>query len=164
MSANGLFSLSPGCMTIHVGASSGLVTVAVEPRTASPTDINLDDWDEIGEGDLYADTGEVIVRALMDSPPELPALTVRGPGNHRVRVHAKGRDLHTDLVAFEPIENYLIQAWPSSDPADDIMIKQSDTYGAALRRTTFTPAPSQPRTAPPQRATPPEHDARRLEN
>ncbi|MEV8505669.1 hypothetical protein AB0368_12695 [Actinoplanes sp. NPDC051475] len=162
MAANGLFSLSTGCMTIYVGASSGLVTVAVEPRTTPPATTELDDWEEIGEGDLYADTGDVIVRALMDNPPDLPALTTHGPGNYRVRIHAKGRDLRTDLVAFEPTENYLIQAWPSPVPADAITIKQSDSYGAALRRTTYTHEPSEPRTAPPQRANPVQAPLKRL--
>jgi hypothetical protein len=147
---NGLFSITDGCMTVYVGASSGLVTVAVEPRTTAPSTTDLDDWDEVGEGDLHATQGEVIVRALMDSPPDLPVLTTQGPGNYRARIHAKGRDLHPDLVAFEPVEKYLIQIWPAAQPEGDRVIKQSDAYGRSLRQTVTATVPSTPRTTPPR--------------
>jgi len=58
------------------------------------------------------DVGEVSVRAddRRDDPVD------GGAGWYRVRAHARGRDLMFDLVAEEPVEDYLVIAWPA-DPA-----------------------------------------------
>jgi hypothetical protein len=133
MPANGLFSVLPGSMNVYVGASSGSVTVSVEPRDTPPATVELDGWDEVAEADLHALAGQVSVVALMADSPDLPNLTVQGAGLYRVRVHARGRDLKTDLVAFEPIEDYLIQVWPTVDESVGQVLKSSDTYGEILR-------------------------------
>jgi hypothetical protein len=152
--ANGLFSVLPGRLTVYVGASSGTVTVAVEPRTAPPGTVELDGWDEVCEADLYAPAGEVAVRPLVTYSPgisELPVLSTRGAGLYRVRVHARGRDLQTDIVAFEPIEDYLIQVWPTANGSVDQILKATDALGERLRQNSETAnSPSAPRPQPPQ--------------
>ncbi|MDI6104848.1 hypothetical protein QLQ12_40305 [Actinoplanes sp. NEAU-A12] len=132
------------------------MTVTVEVRQSLPAHVETGDWDEVIETDFHASTGDVVVRALMDDPPPLPALTTNGPGTYRFRVHAAGRDLHPDAVAFEPTESYLIQTWPTAAPQAEIVYQQSDTVGAELRRSATTAAlseaPSPPRPPAPRPA------------
>jgi hypothetical protein len=149
--ANGLFGADPGRVTIYAGISSGIVNVTVEPRTAAPTALDAGEWEEISEADLVADVGNVIVRAIMDDAPDLPALTTRGPGTYRVRVYARGRDRQTDLATLEAVEDYLIQAWPSEASQPDAVIKQSDAFGRIMRQPATTSTAPPPREAPPKR-------------
>jgi hypothetical protein len=132
MPANGLVATQPGTAVIFTSASSGWVHVTVDARTAGPQDVDTASWDEVVETDIEATTGRVTVQALMDAAPSLPILTTSGPGTYRLRIHARGRDLHPDVVAFEPVEEYLIQAWPAS-PSPDHVYKQTDAWGASLR-------------------------------
>ena len=80
---------------------------------------------------MPAGTGELRVRALMADPrfPPLPA----GPEACRVRVHVRGRDRETDGGVLDPVEDYLIQAWPAS-AAPPAHLKQRDGYGRQLRQ------------------------------
>ncbi|GGY50857.1 hypothetical protein GCM10010384_66030 [Streptomyces djakartensis] len=63
---------------------------------------------------------------------ELPVLSFNGPGDYRLRIHARGRDTAVDLTPEEVTEWYLIQAWPAS--AQDVaVLRQRDAYGASHR-------------------------------
>jgi hypothetical protein len=63
---------------------------------------------------------------------ELPALSFRGPGDYRLRIHARGCDTAVDLAPDEVVAWYLIQAWPA--PAHEAAVLQlRDTYGATVR-------------------------------
>jgi hypothetical protein len=132
--ANGLFSVLPGKMTIYVGASSGAVNVTVEPRGDAPEAVVLDEWDEVIEADVEVPAGQLGVRAIMADSPDLPLLSAHGPGLYRVRVHARGRDIAFDLVAFEAVEDYLIQAWTAKAPNEEHVFKTTDARGHLLRQ------------------------------
>ncbi|WP_229877020.1 hypothetical protein [Streptomyces bluensis] len=60
-----------------------------------------------------------------DLDEELPALSFDGPGDYRLRVHARGRDTAVDLAPDELTEWYLIQAWPA--PARDVAVLRQRT-------------------------------------
>lgn len=131
---NGLILVQPGVAVVYTGIHTGQVAVSVELWDGRPTELITDGWDEVVEVTMRAPIGQVRVRGPMDNPPEgLPELTEAGPGNYRVRVHARGRDTAPDLVAFEPVEQYNIIIWPGQ-PADEIVYKQTDEYGASRRR------------------------------
>ncbi|MDX2937000.1 hypothetical protein [Streptomyces ipomoeae] len=69
---------------------------------------------------------------MADIEEELPVLSFNGPGEYRLRVHARGRDTAVDLAPDEVTEWYLIQAW--SAPAHDVtVLRHSDGYGASVR-------------------------------
>jgi hypothetical protein len=90
---NGLVAVTgPGAAMIF-GISSGRVSVRAEALTTAPAVADLGEWDEIADVSLPGLAGELAVAALMDDvPPGLPGLCAAGPGDYRVRVHARGRD------------------------------------------------------------------------
>ncbi|QJT07366.1 hypothetical protein G9272_43545 [Streptomyces asoensis] len=67
-----------------------------------------------------------------DLDEELPVLSFNSPGDYRLRIHARGRDIAVDLAPDEVTEWYLIQAWPA--PAVPVTVRRSrDSYGASVR-------------------------------
>ncbi|MFI8243407.1 hypothetical protein ACIF83_40240 [Streptomyces sp. NPDC085866] len=71
-----------------------------------------------------------MVRGLMDDlDEELPVLSFIGPGNYRLRIHARGRDTAIDLAPDDVTEWYLIQAWPAP-PQPEVALRQTDGHGA----------------------------------
>lgn len=105
---------------VFTGIHTGRVGVAVEVRTRPVTVV-------------YA-VGRIRVVGLFgDLPEQLPNLTPNGPGDDRVRVHARGRDTgHASHTLAEPVEDYLILVWPAP-AAPETIHKHSDDYGAMLR-------------------------------
>ncbi|MDO0929704.1 hypothetical protein QQY24_31760 [Streptomyces sp. TG1A-8] len=89
--------------------------------------------EEIVEISLHSLSGELMVRGLMaDLDEELPALSFAGPGDYRLRIHARGRDSAVDLAPDDVTERYLIQVWPA--PAQETaVLRQRDDYGASVR-------------------------------
>lgn len=153
---NGLISTAKDVAVIYVGASSGRVTVEVEARQQPPENVDVTEWDEVVEVDFIASIGDVIVRALMDSPPNLPTLTNYGPGIYRFRVHAIGRDRTRDGVALESLETYLIQSWPASQPQEELIYKQTDSVGSNIRQSLTAGFSTQEATIRPPRRQPPK--------
>jgi hypothetical protein len=124
---------------LWTGIHTGVVAVAVESHPTQPEPLTAE-WDEVVEVSVEAPAGELMLVALMDDiAPRPPTLTSR-PGWYRARVHARGRDLDYDGVAFEPTEDYLIQLWLGAD-APDLIHKQTDDTGRIIRRTYPSPRP-----------------------
>src|SRR6266498_3515843 len=131
--SNGLIVAQPGIAVIFTGIHTGKVAVSIEVRNQAPQ-VTTSGWDEVVEVTMEVITGRVVVTgAQADAPDNLPVLTQGGPGHYRVRVHARGRDTAVDLVAVEPVEDYLIMVWPGR-PASETTYRQSDQYGATLRQ------------------------------
>jgi hypothetical protein len=129
---NGLVGAGRGAALIHTGIHTGVVALSVEARDSAPGSVELDGWDEVAEVSLTAPVGRVRAAALEATLDSLPDLTVAGPGDYRVRVHARGRDTSIDGVASEPVEDYLVVVWPQTR-ADERIYKQTDGYGAGMR-------------------------------
>jgi hypothetical protein len=105
-------------VAILTGIDSGPVRVAVDPRTGPPPAADLDsglrEWEEIVEFSGESPDGSVEVVSLTEGlVADLPPLSATGPGSYRLRVHARGRATHRDLAVSEPVEDYLITAWPA---------------------------------------------------
>ncbi|TQJ23718.1 hypothetical protein FBZ33_4030 [Micromonospora sp. A202] len=139
---NGLSSTHPGGVVVFTGISSGFVQVTVDARDAPPATTDLVGWDDVVETSVHAPAGRMVVSGVMNDAPELPVLTRSGPGSYRIRIHARGRDIAVDLGALEPVEDYLVVAWPAQ-PATETSLKHTDTFGAGLRS-----APRRPRPVP----------------
>lgn len=143
-----------GGVIIHVGIASGDVWVSVEARGAAPPSVDLAGWEEVVEVSVRA-LGRLDVAAMAaDVDDPFPVLNPEGAGDHRLRVHARGRDHNIDGVDFEPVEEYLLVMWPGP-PAPEVAHKQTDAYGAQSRRSPDAqPAlpTGPPPTGPPQRS------------
>lgn len=125
---NGLIFSRPGLAVVLVGASSGVVNATVQVYRHPLAKPDTTGWDEVVDHSLESVTGQMRVAAMMDDPPDLPMLTPFGPGRYRVRVHARGRDRAYDGVAFEPLEDYLLQIWPG-ERGPDAVHKKTDQCG-----------------------------------
>lgn len=131
-SNNGLVDMWPGEARIQTGIHSGDVDVTVRLHGAEP-DIDPGPWEEVAEVSLRAPVGELMVRPSDTDPPEgLPVLSFQGPGDYRLRVHARGRDTAYDLTPDEVTEWYLIQVWPAPYAAPR-MLATADRCGAITR-------------------------------
>lgn len=97
---------------ILTGAASGSVWVDVEALDAAPAQVDPA-WEDVAELSLTVATGLLRVRGWGSTGPTTDRLDTSGPGTYRVRVHARGRDARPDGVAFEPEEEFLLQAWPA---------------------------------------------------
>ncbi|MET9118830.1 hypothetical protein ABZX38_32130 [Streptomyces longwoodensis] len=129
---NGLVEVEDGVALVHTGIHTGDVDVTVAMYETAPAS-STENWQEILEFSAHSVSGELMVRGLMADPDEeLPVLSFNGPGDYRLRVHARGRDTAVDLVPEELTEWYLIQAWPAP-PTPVTVLRQSDNYGASLR-------------------------------
>jgi hypothetical protein len=129
---NGLVVVQDGIATVHTGIHTGDVDVTVTLHTGAPQPGNAE-WDEIVEVSLHSVSGELMVRGLMDAPDEeFPVLSFTGPGDYRLRIHARGRDTAIDLAPDEITEWYLIQVWPAPSQSATVL-RQTDTYGASVR-------------------------------
>ncbi|MGW1539820.1 hypothetical protein ACWCPM_06070 [Streptomyces sp. NPDC002309] len=129
---NGLVQVTDGITVVLTGIHTGDVHVSITHYEAEPAPDN-GDWQEIVEISVHSASGDLMVRGLMDDlDEELPVLSFTGPGNYRLRIHARGRDTAIDLAPDEVTEWYLIQAWPAPAAAVTVL-RQSDGYGASVR-------------------------------
>ncbi len=129
---NGLVQVTDGVTIVLTGIHTGDVDVTVTLHETEPMP-DSGGWQEIVEISAHSTSGDLMVRGQMDDlDEELPVLSSSGPGDYRLRIHARGRDTAVDLAPDEVAEWYLIQAWPS--PAAPVMVlRQSDSYGASVR-------------------------------
>ncbi|MFC9916063.1 hypothetical protein [Streptomyces sp. NPDC059862] len=129
---NGLVRVADGAIIVMTGIHTGDVDVTVTLHEAEPAPVD-GNWQEIVEISAHSASGELMVRGMMDDlDEELPVLSFNGPGDYRLRVHARGRDTAVDLAPDEVTEWYLIQAWPA--PAQEVtVLRQTDGYGASVR-------------------------------
>ncbi|MDI1455686.1 hypothetical protein ACWDU8_12850 [Streptomyces sp. NPDC003388] len=129
---NGLIEVQDGIATVHTGIHTGDVDVTITQHAEAPAPGDAE-WDEIVEVSLHSASGELMVRGLMDDlDEELPVLSFDGPGDYRLRIHARGRDTAIDLAPDEITEYYLIQVWPAPRQ-DTSVLRQTDGYGASVR-------------------------------
>ncbi|MFF8953515.1 hypothetical protein ACF09I_32630 [Streptomyces sp. NPDC014940] len=129
---NGLIEVQDGIATVHTGIHTGDVDVTITQHAEAPAPGDAE-WDEIVEVSLHSVSGELMVRGLMDDlDEELPVLSFDGPGDYRLRIHARGRDTAIDLAPDEITEYYLIQVWPAPRHGASLL-RQTDSYGASVR-------------------------------
>ncbi|ROP44254.1 hypothetical protein [Streptomyces sp. PanSC9] len=124
---NGLIEVQDGIATVYTGIHTGDVdvTVTLHPRAPEAGDTG---WDEIVDVSLRSVSGNL----MDDLDEDLPVLSFDGPGDYRLRVHARGRDIATDFAPDQNTEWYLLQVWPA--PAQDAVVRrQTDRYGTTVR-------------------------------
>jgi hypothetical protein len=112
--------------------------VAEENVHVSYHQLQIVERDVIVEVSLAAPRGHVRVVGLMsDVSDDLPVVSHHGPGEYRLRIHARGRDKAAYPTVNDktsgPIERLLVQSWPRAGAAQRVH-KTTDRYGAELRR------------------------------
>jgi len=142
---NGLVDLAPpGGAIIFTGVHSGPVAVSVEARRSAPDGVDFNGWDEVVEVSLTVPDGQLKPAAPMDDGADpFPVLTLAGPGDYRIRIHARGRDTDFDGAVDEPVEQYRIVVWPAP-PAPQTIHRQTDACGANMRQASAHVPPSPP--------------------
>ncbi|MER6784180.1 hypothetical protein ABT330_05920 [Streptomyces sp. NPDC000658] len=129
---NGLMQVTDGVITVLTGIHTGNVDVTVTLHESEPA-AGDDNWQECVEISAHSASGDLMVRGLMDDlDDELPLLSFDGPGDYRLRVHARGRDTAFDLAPEGVTEWYLIQVWPAPTGPPTVL-SRSDAYGASVR-------------------------------
>lgn len=141
-----------GDLVVVTGIAAGTVEVTVEQLAAPPPAPDLSAWDEIVDVALTSDgTGPVTVQPVLGGTD--PGLIVLdSETQHRLRVHARGRDDAYDRVRSPSSETYLLQVWPSDD--DELGVWQ-ERDGAGRRRRAATARRAARTMRPARRAFPP---------
>lgn len=93
------------------GVASGPVLAECQALLGPPAQL-AGGWEDIAEVSLDVGDWALAVTGWSDEPPP-PRLDAAGPGTYRVRVHASGRDTAWDAPVSEPVERFLVQAWPA---------------------------------------------------
>ncbi|MEV8550845.1 hypothetical protein AB0L04_13585 [Streptomyces glaucescens] len=129
---NGLVRVADGVITVMTGIHTGDIDVTVTLHDTEPAPGNSD-WQEIVDISARSPSGELMIRGIMDDlDEELPVLSFQGPGDYRLRIHARGRDTAVDHAPDQVTEWYLIQAWPAR-PNEVEVVRQTDHYGSSVR-------------------------------
>lgn len=108
-------------LRVKVGVRYGPVNVELEIHD-SPTPYDDTEWEDAAEGDLAYDSesgvslnGPELFQVIPENEEE--SLLPSGKHRYRVRIYARGRDIEYDAALFgEPVEDYLIQMWPTTEP------------------------------------------------
>lgn len=138
--SNGLVLTAEHGAVVLTSEFMGLVDVVVDVHETRPAGADDpygltggQDWDDIVEVSVHSVVGPLLVRPL-DGEADLPRLDAAGPGEYRLRVHARNRDLPgTDAEGLESsTDEYRLVCWP--EPAwGTFPIRLTDRRGADLR-------------------------------
>ncbi|MFD8499455.1 DUF6461 domain-containing protein [Amycolatopsis sp. NPDC059657] len=126
-SGNGLVEVVEGGAVIRTGIESGWVSVVLKVLEGPPEEVETEWWDEIVEVSYSAPAGAASVKG-----PEQPAaqqdrgVTPPWPGDYRLRVHARGRDVEDET------ERYELVVW-GAPPSPEIVHERTDRVGHRLR-------------------------------
>ncbi|MGC0331340.1 hypothetical protein RKD23_004330 [Streptomyces sp. SAI-170] len=150
--SNGLaVPMSHGAVIV-TGIHTGNVRVTAASQGTPMEAHDGTEWEEIVEISVYAPTGGLRIESLDLGPiDDLPMLSPAGSGWHRPRVHARGRETHYDGADMEPVEEYLLLAWPHHR-ADTRVIRSSLRIDDNLSKAAGQPIRETP--PPPSASTP----------
>ncbi|WP_327585822.1 hypothetical protein OHA25_01390 [Nonomuraea sp. NBC_00507] len=111
---NGLVAAHLDAAAIFTGVHTGYVSVTVQTTTSAPPLDGVRQWADVEEVMFPTSIGDMRLFGFMGDtpPPDLPSLTPQGPGVYRLRVHASARPRIAPPDADEPVEDYLVCAWP----------------------------------------------------
>lgn len=141
--ANGLATAAPDYLRVTTGVHTGDVLLTVETWSQEPPP-QLEPWDDVVELPFHSTTGDArIVDEWTDTPPAIDVnIAFAGPGQYRLRVHARGRDAgyEADVVSAdagdELVEEHLIQIW-AAPAAPEMVLKTTDRLGHDIRTGQF---------------------------
>lgn len=151
--SNGLIAPMNEGAWILTGIHTGRVSVHTQVlETAPPLDTGS--WEEAVEASVYSPKGNMFVDPGY-ATADLPYLTTQGPGWYRLRIHASGRGHNYDGVDDEPVEQYLITAWPQQWTEQAVLLSSTrieDALAAHTDEPQGKPAPRKPDPISPEHA------------
>ncbi|WP_188190827.1 hypothetical protein [Nonomuraea sp. SYSU D8015] len=111
---NGLVAAHLDAAAIFTGVHTGYVTVTVQTTTSAPRLEGVRKWADVEEVVFPTSIGDMRLFGFMGDtpPPDLPSLTPQGPGVYTLRLHASTRPRIGTPETDEPVEEYLVCAWP----------------------------------------------------
>ncbi|WP_448060438.1 hypothetical protein [Cellulomonas hominis] len=114
----GLVRRYPTGLEIITGVVAGPVNVTVVTSDSAPPEPDHGDWQDVCSVSVRVLAGPLVLSGPLDSPsPSSARLDLHGPGDYRIRIHARGRDTSYDLAVEAPCEDYLVEVWP--EPRSD---------------------------------------------
>lgn len=142
--SNGLVAVMTRGALIATGIHTGYVHVQAVAELRPPEPAPRDGrWEEIVEVTVQAPQGNLKIESLEKGPATaLPRLSVPGVATYRVRIHARGRETAFDQVRNEPVEDYLVQAWPTDTDQPTVIIRSSNRIERELRTPYTRPVPA----------------------
>lgn len=138
--SNGLVVTAEHGAVVLTSEFMGRVAVEVDAHEVRPAEADDpygltggQDWDDIVEVSLRCRVGPLQVLPL-DDEADLPRLDAAGPGDYRLRVHARNRDVPgTDADGSETsTDEYRLVCWPEP-PWGVLAIRLTDRRGADVR-------------------------------
>lgn len=122
-----------GRLLLRTGVVAGPVRITVDVRAGSPTEVEHG-WEDVVEVSCLAVERPVLVAGPYDDAPD-PSLRIDPPDaeSFRLRVHACHRDAGYDVVADEPVEEYLLTTWPAPPGPAVVLSAGSDLALRAVR-------------------------------
>lgn len=109
--ADGLVAAAGGTATVITGTQGNLCLTVRAYWKAPP--LALKGWDQVVEVGFDSADGRTRVGSMW-RPPELPVVTVAGPGPYRLRVHVSGRDEPETFLPEMPVERHLLVVFPGA--------------------------------------------------
>ncbi|MEU1789107.1 hypothetical protein ABZ553_25215 [Streptomyces sparsogenes] len=134
--SNGLIAPMDHGAWVLTGIHTGRVAVRTQALDHAPP-LEASSWEEIVEASVYSPNGAMFVDPGYVTE-ELPYLTAEGPGWYRLRVHASGRSHNPDGTDDEPVEQYLLTAWPQ-EWIEQAVLRSSSRIEDALAAHTSEP-------------------------
>jgi hypothetical protein len=152
---NGIVNVVPGAANVSTGLHTGRILVDVELVNSPPT-LETGPWTDVVEVTFESIEGETRLFEPMGMGPQgIPPL-IEHPGTYRIRFHVRGRDAvgwdsgigwpgdhapppdedgtwPTEIDGV-PIEQHLLQVWPSPEGGPDLLYKTTDLVGAYRRK------------------------------
>ncbi|MEU8796715.1 DUF6461 domain-containing protein [Spirillospora sp. NPDC048819] len=132
-SGNGLVAVVPGGAVIRTGVEDGHVRILVSILDEPPPDVATG-WEEIVEVSWRTVAGGASVVGSRAVEPHLRGITPPWPGDYRLRVHARGRDVN------DGTESYELVVW-QAPAAPETVHARTDRLGHRLRG---EPEPARP--------------------
>ncbi len=112
---NSLTASTDSGLMLFTGIAMGPVRMHLEAATAE-VEVDLDDWETVVEVPLETPEGRIAFSTLFGGGAPDVNMATSGPGTYQVRVGNRGHDVAYDLVVTEPVEDLLVQVWPSTAP------------------------------------------------
>ena len=124
---NGLVAVVPGGAVIRTGLETGHVQIILGILDGPPPAV-AEGWEEIVEVSWHATVGGASIVGPAAHGTNLRRVTPPWPGDYRLRVHARGRDIPTEPHA----EYYQLLVW-QAPAAPEVVYARTDRLGHRLR-------------------------------
>ncbi|WP_157497229.1 hypothetical protein [Leifsonia sp. Leaf264] len=120
---NRLFALSDTGVVVFTGLNTGLVPIRVEATREEPPML---DGEWVGEASIHSEFGIIDITSFEDAA-QIRSAAINGPGDYRVRISARGRELHYDGVSDDLDEVYVVQVWPAPKAGPVLLVEPPNT-------------------------------------